>query len=170
MNLVLIGYRGTGKSEVARLLNQKLGMSVVCLDDEIVRKAKLNIPKIIESHGWPWFRDLESEITKSVSNRDNLVIDTGGGVVLREQNVIHLRSNGHLIWLKASVEVIVNRIRQSTDRPSLTEGKTFVEEVEEVLKDRLPKYQAAAHDEIDTDNLNINEVADRIAQIARILD
>jgi shikimate kinase len=90
MNLVLIGYRGTGKSVVAARLVEKLPMTVVSLDEEIEREAGLSIPEIVKKHGWSWFRDLESEITKRLSAMDNLILDTGGGVVLRKENVRNL--------------------------------------------------------------------------------
>ena len=110
MNLVLIGYRGTGKSTVARLLAEKLGMEVVSLDQEIVRRAGRSVPEIVAQHGWPHFRDLESAVTKDFSERDNIIIDAGGGVILRRENVESLRRGGKLFWLRASVPVIVARI------------------------------------------------------------
>ena len=133
MNLVLIGYRGTGKSVVAEILSQKLGMAAVSLDEEIVREAGMPVPEIVRKHGWPWFRDLESELAKRFGARDGLILDTGGGVILRPENTENLRRNGALFWLKASVEVIVDRIQESTERPALTAGKSFLAEVEEVL-------------------------------------
>ena len=151
MNLVLIGYRGTGKSTVAKLLAQKLGMEVVSLDHEIVRHAGRSIPEIVAEHGWPHFRDIEAEITKRFAARDNIIIDAGGGVILREDNVANLRSGGRLFWLRASVPAIVARIEGGTERPALTAGKSFTEEVEDVLRDRTPKYRAAAHHQIETD-------------------
>ena len=93
---------------------------------------------------------------------DETILDAGGGVVLRPENVENLRRGGALFWLKASVDVIVERIQESTVRPSLTEGRTFLEEVEEVLSQRLPLYRAAADREIDTDSLSVAEVADAI--------
>jgi shikimate kinase len=171
MNLVLIGYRGTGKSVVAEILSQKLGMVAVSLDDEIVREAGLSIPEIVEKHGWPWFRDLESEIAQRFGRRDDLILDTGGGVILRPENTENLRRGGVLFWLKASVEVIVDRIQQSTERPALTEGKSFLTEVAEVLSERLPLYRAAADREIDTDALTPSAVADHIiGEFRRLVD
>jgi shikimate kinase len=169
MNLVLIGYRGTGKSAVAEVLSRKLGRTAVSLDGEIVREAGMPIPEIVEKHGWPWFRDLESEIVERFSLRDGAILDTGGGVVLRPENTEKLRRSGVLFWLKASVDVIVARIQESTERPSLTEGRSFLDEVEEVLSERLPLYRAAADREIDTDPLTVTDVADEIVREFRAL-
>ena len=169
MNLALIGYRGTGKSAVAAILSQKLGMEAVSLDAEIVREAGMSIPEIVEKHGWPWFRDLESDITRRFSERDGLILDTGGGVILRPENTQNLHRNGAIFWLKATVEVIVDRIQESTERPALTEGKSFLEEIEEILSERLPLYRAAADREIDTDLLTPTAVADEIIREFRTL-
>jgi shikimate kinase len=169
MNLVLIGYRGTGKSAVAAILSQELGMAAVSLDEEIVREAGMPIPEIVEKHGWPWFRDLESEIVERFALCDQTILDTGGGVVLRPRNTENLRRGGVLFWLGASVEVIVERIQESRERPSLTEGRSFLEEVEEVLTERLPLYRAAADREIDTDLLTAAGVADEIIREFRTL-
>ncbi|MFI5398233.1 MAG: shikimate kinase [Candidatus Binatia bacterium] len=165
MNLVLIGYRGTGKSTVARLLSKKLGMEVVSLDQEIVRHANRSISEIVAAHGWPYFRGLESEVTKRICARDHIIIDAGGGVILRPENVENLRRSGKLFWLRASVPVIVARIERGTERPALTAGKSFTEEVEEVLRERTPLYEAAAHRQVDTDALSPEQVAAEIARL-----
>ena len=107
---------------------------------------------------------LEAEIVRRFAERDDAILDTGGGVILRPENIENLRRNGALFWLKASVEKIVERIQGSTERPSLTEGKSFLEEVEEVLSERLPLYRAAADRQVDTDPLTAAEVAEEIAR------
>ena len=165
MNLVLIGYRGTGKSTVAELLAQKLGMEVVSLDQEIARHAGRSIPEIVAEHGWVHFRDLESGVTKRFSERDNMIIDAGGGVILREENVEKLKRGGKLFWLRASVPVIVDRIKGGTERPALSTGKSFSEEVEEVLRERTPLYEAAAHHQVDTDARSPDQVAAEVARL-----
>jgi shikimate kinase len=146
---------------VAKLLGERLGMEVVSLDEEIVRQAG-PIPEIVAKHGWPHFRDVEAEVTKRVSARDGIIIDSGGGVILRAENVENLKRNGKLIWLRASVPVIVKRIEGGTQRPSLTEGKSFTEEVEDVLRERTPLYEAAAHHQVDTDRLDPEQVAEEV--------
>jgi shikimate kinase len=167
MNLVLIGYRGTGKSTVAQLLAKQLGMEVVSLDQEIVRHAEHTIPEIVAAHGWAHFRDLESEITKRCAARDHIIIDAGGGVILRQEDVEHLRRGGTLFWLRASVPVIVARIAAGTERPALTAGKSFTEEVEDVLRERTPLYEAAAHHRVDTDTRTVEQV---VAEIGRLFE
>lgn len=162
MNLVLIGYRGTGKSTIGKVLAKRLGRQLVSTDKEIVKRAGQTIPQIVESQGWEHFRDLESEVCRDLAERDNLVIDTGGGAILRQQNVDVLKGNGTLFWLTASVRTIASRIGGDTQRPSLTGHKSFVEEIEEVLRERTPKYRAAADHELSTDGRTIQTLADTI--------
>lgn len=162
MNIVLIGYRGTGKSHVGRLLAGKLGLSYVGMDGAIVAAAGMPIPEIVAREGWPGFRDRESGEVRTVAGRDGLVIDTGGGVIERPENIDLLRRNGYIVWLKASVATIVSRIQGDTQRPSLTGAQSFTEEVAEVLERRTPAYAAAARITIDTDELTPEEIADRI--------
>jgi shikimate kinase len=165
MNIVLIGYRGTGKSHVGRLVSEKLSFPYVSIDKAITLRAGLSIPEIVERYGWPGFRDRESLEVREMAVWDSIVIDTGGGVIERPENVEQLRGNGCIIWLKASVETIVSRIEGNDERPALTAGKTFTEEVSEVLERRTPLYRAAAMYEIDTDALEPEEIADMIITI-----
>jgi len=165
MNIVLIGYRGTGKSVVGELLALHLGMRCIGMDAKIVDRAGMSIPEIVEKFGWTEFRDLESEIVLELSDLDNIVIDTGGGVIERPENIEALKRTSRIFWLRASVDTIVRRIQADTQRPALTTGKTFIEEVAEVLEQRIPKYKSAAQYEIDTDALTPEQVAERIIQI-----
>ena len=165
MNIILIGYRGTGKSVVGEILARRLGMECVGLDAKIVERVGMPIARIVEKHGWPWFRDIETQVTRSLAGRDNLIIDTGGGVIESPQNIPALEASGPIFWLKASVATIIQRIQDDDQRPALTQGSTFTQEVAEVLERRLDKYQAAAQHEIDTDDLTPDQVADRIIEI-----
>jgi shikimate kinase len=167
MNIVLIGYRGTGKSVVGSLLARQLGMRYIGMDAAIVERAGVSIPEIVEKQGWPGFRDLESAVARELAGLDNLVIDTGGGVIERPENIEVLRKSTMVCWLKARVETIVARIQGDNQRPSLTEGKTFTEEVAEVLERRTPMYQSAAHYAIDTDELTPEQIAEMICEIWR---
>lgn len=160
--MVLIGYRGTGKSTVGKMLAARLGRELISTDAEIVKRAKRSIPEIVAQQGWEYFRDVESAVCQDLAGRDQLVIDTGGGVVLRPQNVEVLKRNGKLIWLTATIETITSRIGGDTQRPSLTGTKTFVEEIAEVLQDRMPKYKASADYVIQTDDRSIPQVVETI--------
>lgn len=162
MNIVLLGYRGAGKSTVGRILARKLRMPLVSLDAEIVRKAGKRIPEIVAESGWEAFRDLESSVVDCYAGKDGWILDAGGGVVVRASNVERLRRRGLLIWLKVSPSAAVDRIRSDTERPALKEGKTFLEEVEEVLAERTPLYASAAHLTVETDGRPPDAVAAEI--------
>ena len=166
VNLVLIGYRGTGKSTVGKLLARELRRHLVSTDAEVVRRARLSIPEIVQQFGWEHFRDLESAICRDVAARDQVIIDTGGGAILRPENVEALRRTGTIVWLTATVETISRRIGGDTQRPSLTGTKSFTEEIRDVLAERIPKYQAAAHHIVPTDGASTAQVAERIMQLA----
>jgi shikimate kinase len=162
MNIVLIGYRGTGKSTVGKLLADRLGRDLISTDAEIVRRAGQAIPEIVTQHGWEHFRDLEAEVCRDLAGKDGLIIDTGGGVILRQENVDRLKANGRLFWLTAAIPTIIQRIGSDTQRPSLTGKKSFTEEIEEVMRERRPKYQAAADHQIDTDGRSLAQVTDAV--------
>ena len=162
MNIVLMGYRGTGKSSVGRLLAARLGRELVSIDAEIVKRAQRSIPEIVAQEGWDYFRDLESDICRELASRDQLVIDAGGGAILRAQNVEALKKNSTVFWLTASVETIVKRIGGDNQRPSLTGTKSFVEEIQDVLRERTPKYQAVADHSIATDDRSINQLVETL--------
>ena len=162
MNIVLIGYRGTGKSSVGQLLAERLGRRLVSTDADVVRRAGRSIPEIVAQSGWDHFRDLESDVCRELAGQDGLVIDTGGGAVLRQQNVAALKTNGTLFWLTAEVATIVARIGGDNQRPSLTGTKSFTDEVEDVLRERTPIYAAAADRTVATDGRSIADLAEAI--------
>lgn len=167
MNIVLIGYRGTGKSHVGYLLGKRFGRQVVSMDEEIVKTAGMPIPEIVEKFGWDKFRDMETTEARKLAGMDRLVIDCGGGVIERPENTEILQRNGQVFWLQASVEAIVARIKDDTQRPALIEGKSFTEEVAEVLERRTPLYRAAAQHVINTDHRTPEQVAEQIAELCR---
>jgi shikimate kinase len=162
MNIVLIGYRGTGKSTVGKIVAARLGRPFVSTDAEIVTRAGQTIPQVVSQHGWDYFRDLESLVCQELAGQNGLVIDTGGGAILRSKNVEALKATGILFWLTASVPTIAARIGGDTQRPSLTGAKSFIEEIDEVLRERTPKYQAAAHHVIATDTRSVAEIVEDI--------
>lgn len=165
MNIVLIGYRGAGKSSIGKLLAERTGRGFVDTDELIEKRLGASIREIVEKGGWSRFRDGERKIIEEVSGGTNLVIATGGGAVLEPQNVKFLKQNGLLIWLKADKETLYNRMiaeqRTLANRPTLT-GKGTLIELEEVMLSRELIYEAVADRQIDTSNLNKEAVVEKI--------
>lgn len=144
-NLVLIGYRGTGKTEVSKVLSQKLGIKRVGIDKGIIKKTGMSISSFVKERGWGAFRETEKRSIREFSKLNNVIIDTGGGSILDEENVKNLRKGGILFLLKAEINTIKNRIKESKDRPPLTNSKSAMEEIEKILKQREKKYNKAAN-------------------------
>jgi len=164
MNISLIGYRGTGKTVISAIIAQQTGLALQNLDAIIRTRAAMSIPEIVSRFGWERFRDLESEVLADFAAIDNQVLDCGGGIVLREQNRVRLKQAGPVIWLDAAVNVIVERIKDDTQRPSLT-GKSFIDEIAEVLKQREPLYRVCADHIIRTDRLEPFAAAEQIIRL-----
>jgi shikimate kinase len=162
MNLVLIGYRGTGKSTVGKILAEALGLPYVSLDSRLVERAGMPVPEIVKRHSWDHFRDLEEMVVEGYAAQDGWVLDTGGGVVTRSVNVERLRRDGFVVLLTSTIADIEARIGGDTQRPSLTGGKSFVEEISEVLAQREPLYRAAADWTVDTSRVSAEEAAREI--------
>lgn len=167
MNLVLIGYRGTGKTTLGRLVSAELGMPYVSIDEEIVKRVALDIPEMVARYSWEYFRDREEEAVATFAGRDGQVLDTGGGVVTRPANIERLKKNGLVFLLEARIEDIVSRIGSDTQRPSLTGTKSFTDEAAEVLAQRSPLYRAAADHVVNTSALSAEETVRHIAGIFR---
>ena len=145
MNIVMLGYRGTGKSVISKLLSKKFRMKLYKIDQIISESVKKSIPEMVEQEGWENFRKRESEIVAEVCDRaKNSIIDCGGGVVLNDSNIVNLKKDGVCIVLTASLETIIKRIRQDKNRPSLERGLSFEDEQKKILAERDSKYRAAA--------------------------
>jgi len=164
-NLVLIGYRATGKTTVGLLLARKLCRDFVDLDAALEQEMGRAITDLVAEQGWPEFRRREKEIVARYGLPQGRVLATGGGVVLDPENVRILRENGVVVWLQAGPGAIRERLSrdrvQEDQRPSLT-GSGTLDEVEEVLRTREPLYKAAAHIIIDTANQSAAEVAEQV--------
>ncbi|RMH59298.1 MAG: shikimate kinase [Candidatus Hydrogenedentota bacterium] len=162
-NIVLIGYRGTGKTTIARILAGRLHRSVISTDDEIVHRAGKSIPEIVEAQGWDSFRDLEEAVVEEVTRRQDVIVDCGGGVILREANRRRIRERGLVVWLVLPPSLIAERIGEDPNRPTLT-GRGTLEEIEDVLAEREPLYRETAHLVVSTENAAPQESAEEILQ------
>ncbi|MGQ9647953.1 MAG: shikimate kinase [Thermodesulfobacteriota bacterium] len=165
MNFVLIGYRGAGKTTVGRRLSAFLQKGFVDTDDLIEERQRTPIGEIVKTYGWDYFRAIERRVISEISNHDDLIVAAGGGAVLEPENVKALRRNGFIIWLKADIQVLLQRMakdpRTTTGRPSLT-GKGALEELKEVLAHRESLYEQASEVQVDTSLLDVNGVVNNI--------
>lgn len=161
-NIFLIGMRGSGKTTVARLLSEKLGRDMVELDLVLVEKTGMTIPDIVEKYGWEYFRTREAEIAHDELQIPNRVVSTGGGIVLRKENVDIMKQHGFVLYLKGSAQTLFDRIGDDPNRPALTKEKTRKDEIATLLKQRSPLYESAADEIIDTDDKTPNAVSDEI--------
>lgn len=165
MNIVLIGYRATGKTVVARLLSEKLGWPWVDLDVEIERRAGKSIAEIFAQDGESVFRDWESQVVAEYCGRRNWIIAAGGGAPLRPENRQAMRAGGKVFWLTARPETIYRRMTTDpttgTRRPNLT-ARGGLEEIVELLAKREPVYRETADWVIDTEEKTPEQVAEEI--------
>ena len=161
----MLGYRGTGKSVISKILSEKLRMKLYKIDNMSSELAGKSIPAIVEQDGWDSFRKLESEIVAEVSNKaKNSVIDCGGGVVLNDGNIVNLKREGVCILLTASLETIIKSIRNDKNRPSLESGLSFEEEQRKIIAERESRYRLAADLICDTSQRRPRETAEKITE------
>lgn len=160
-NIVLVGFMGTGKSSVGRLISAMLAYEFVDTDELIAKRAGAPVSEIFAEQGEETFRDLETEVLSSLSGDRRRVIATGGGAVLREENRSILRDLGFVALLTASEDVIYRRVRRSTHRPLLRTSNPR-EVIRKRLRERTPLYQAAAHWSFDTTDIPRDVVAEAV--------
>ena len=169
-HLFLTGFRGTGKSTVARILGRQLEMEVIDLDQLIEQSAGKTIREIFQEGGESLFRDLESETLETTVKRSASIISLGGGAILRETNRDIIGRFGLCFWLDANAGTIFSRLcgdeATAQRRPALTNLGEF-EEVRELLQHRYPLYQAASNYRIDTESKKPDEVAEEVRELWR---
>jgi len=169
MNIVLIGYRGTGKSTVGRLLAQRLGWTFLDADEELERRAGRTIREIFATGGEPAFRDLESAILTDLLAQDGLVLALGGGAVLRDGNRRVIRSPGNrVVWLQAGAETLFQRIcadPTTAERRPLLTAAGGTDEIVRLLAVREHFYRECAEFLVDTEGKEADEVAAEIVSL-----
>ena len=160
-NLFLIGFMGAGKSSVSAGLGRMLGREVVEMDERIAAQEGMSIPELFAQKGEPYFRACETSLLKSFAQGAPRIVSCGGGVPLREENVAAMRESGTVVLLTASPEVILERVKDSDERP-LLQGHKDVPYIAALMEQRRPRYEAAADITVDTSRLNIEEVCRQV--------
>jgi len=161
-NIVLTGFMGTGKTTIGRLLAKNLRMRLVDVDEEIEKDQNMSINDIFSTHGEQHFREIETAMIKKLSQNKNSIISTGGGAVLRKENMDALKENGVVFCLNAGVETILKRTRRNEDRP-LLKVENPKEKITELLAYRRPFYEQAGI-MIETDAKTPGEVVQEIME------
>lgn len=166
-NLILIGFMGAGKTTVGKLLAKEKGMCFVDTDERIVSEQGRAIPDIFEEDGEACFRDLETELLKRMQEDTyETVISVGGGMPVREKNRELLRRLGCVIYLSATKQTILERVKNDGSRPMLA-GGDLEERVERLMKEREVLYRKAAHIDVRTDGRSVRHVLQIIEQETR---
>jgi len=163
--IFLIGYRGTGKTTIGRILAEMLEYAFLDTDQMVEKKYAMTISMIVEQKGWDVFRQMEKQALLTALDVENCVIATGGGIVIDPENILFVKSSGVVVWLSAPVAVIVSRIagdmKSADTRPCFTD-KDIEEETCFVLGQRSPLYRQAADFEINTSLDNAADTAEKI--------
>lgn len=168
MNIVLIGMRGAGKTTIGRLLSKKLNMKLIESDKLIEKNTKMKIAEIVLKNNWQKIRNFEEEVIKKASRLQNVIIASGGGVILRQVNIDNLKREGKLIYLKADVDTLVKRVKNCKNRPFLTKSKTIKEDMEKTFIQRKNLYQQAADFKVNTDGKSVEKVAKKIVKLLHL--
>ena len=165
-NIVLIGFMGSGKSTISRALSKVFAMDVIEMDQVIADREGMSISEIFEVHGEEYFRNLETDLLRELQNRKGVVISCGGGVPMRDENVVEMKKNGKVILLTASPETILDRVKNNHDRPLLENNKN-VDFIADLMEKRRSKYEAASDIIIQTDGKSAFEICEEIIQLAK---
>lgn len=166
-NLVLIGFMGTGKSSVGRLCAQRLGYTFRDSDAVIEEHIGCAIPQFFTEQGEEAFRRIEHEVITELAAASGLVIATGGGAVMNENNVAALRSTGCVVLLTATPIVILRRVGNTRSRPLLASASDPLARIKELLAAREPFYTSAAHIQVNTSLMTREVAADKIVELYR---
>jgi len=164
-NIYLVGFMGTGKSTVGKALAKVLNKEFKDLDELIEEREKRKIVEIFDQFGEQYFREVETAVVRDISERENLVIATGGGVVVNEENFSLLKKSGTLITLVASPEAIYERIKDSTERPLLN-VENPLDTIKRMLFERA-YYYIKSDFIVDTTEREIDDIISEICELIK---
>jgi len=162
-NIFLIGPMGAGKTTVGRLLAQKLSLTFIDSDHEIEKHTGVDIPLIFEKEGEEGFRKREADIIDELTQQRNIVLATGGGAVIKEENRKHLINRGLVIYLQADIKHLIRRTRKDRNRP-LLQGPNPEKKLREIMQQREPLYRQTADHTIDTGKYSVQAIINQILE------
>ena len=164
-NIVLVGFMGTGKNAVGKMLARRLGIDYIDTDDLIEKDQGMKIKDIFEKKGEPYFREVEKKIIKGVCQKQDQVIAAGGGAVIFDENMENFKKSGIIVCLTARPEVIYQRTKKTCLRPLLN-VEDPLRKIRELLKEREPFY-AKADFFVDTSDLTVEKITDKIIEFLK---
>jgi shikimate kinase len=167
-SIVLIGMMGAGKSSVGRCLQLRTKLALVDIDDVVASHIGTSIPKIFSKYGEQVFREIETQALREIAPAKQTIIVTGGGIVVRKENMDLLKQLGIVVWLDCNEETLFERARRSGNRP-LLRAENPREAFARMLQARLPLYVKIAQIRVDTSMLTDEEVAVAIVSKLRKL-
>ena len=168
-NIVLIGFMGAGKSTISEFLKNSFAMEVIEMDQIIAEREGMTISDIFEVYGEQYFRNLETNLLIEMQSKTNVVISCGGGTPMRECNVVEMKKNGRVVLLTAKPETILDRVKDSHDRPLIENNKT-VPFISDLMEKRREKYETAADIIIETDGKDKLQICEELILRLRQMD
>ena len=169
-NIFLIGFMGVGKSTVSNYLRKEYGMKAVEMDEIIVKREGMSIQDIFEKQGEEYFRGLETNLLVELQSQHNTVVSCGGGAAMRERNVAEMKKNGRVVLLTARPETILERVKDSDERPLLN-GHKDVSYISRLMEARREKYEEAADVIVDTEDKTVPQICgDMFRELQKIDD
>lgn len=164
-NLILIGFMGSGKTSVGRKLADLCKRPLEDTDRLIEKEQQMPITGIFAQKGEEAFRQMETELLKELKNRnDGIILSTGGGLPLREENRRLLKEAGIVVYLRTRPETVLGRLAHDTTRP-LLQGENVSEKVHRLMEDRENHYLDACHEIVETDGKSVREIALEIQKL-----
>ena len=166
-NIMLIGFMGAGKTTVSRELSKMTGRREIDMDAYIVDREGMAIKDIFDKYGEEYFRKKETESLLEIMDMDELIVSCGGGVVVKDENVEHMKNRGVIVLLTATPQTILERVKNSTDRPILN-GNMNIEFITELMNKRKDRYLSVADVIVETDDKSVfdicTEIMDKISK------
>lgn len=169
-NIVLIGFMGSGKTTVGRILSKKLKKRFIDTDKYIQRKHNTKISYIFNKYGEDYFRKLEHEAIKEIHMKKNSIISTGGGVVLNRDNVDLLKKEGVIFLLESSPETVINNLMLSKNKRPLLSKENWEDEVRLLLNNRKKIYHDSADHIINVDNIGLKSIVNEVVKVCKKFD
>ena len=170
MNVVIVGMRGAGKTNVSRRLSLMSKRPTMSTDELTAYETGMGIPEMVAAHGWPYFRDLEFRVLEKLSKCDGFIVDCGGGImvdlnpegceILSERKVAILRSLGPIVWLRGDISRLAQKAARSSGRPTLDPSRSAVE----LMERRLPWYEDLADFTIDIETKSRQAITETIVR------